>query len=556
VRVADYIADFVYKQGVRNVFMLSGTGSIYLDDAFAFHPEIRFFTARHEAAAVAMAEACAKLSGGIGVAVTTTGPGGTNAFSGVVESWVDSVPVFILSGQVESKYFSTELRSFGIQGFNIVEHVKKITKYSAVVLDSLTIRFHMEKALHMALTGRKGPVWLDVPSDVQAQEIDPAQLQSYQSQPINNDGVDWEKNIANALTTLLSAKQPLIVVGQGVRQARAIPEFLQLLDFLGIPVVATRLGQDILPDKHPLYFNLGGLMGHPQSSAITLNCDVVLSLGSSLATSFIGNHANYFAKNAKFIVVDIDTSEVYKPGLNIEHLISHDVGETIRLLNKRLHTSVIPQWSNWLTRCHRHRVAKIALRPNADNKKINSYNFMECLDAASDKHNIFVSDAGGTNYVAGQQLKFDKGQREVTSGAFYSMGMTLPMAIGAAVTKPESQILALTGDGSIELNIQELRTISQYQLNIKVFIINNGGYASIRDSQDAFCGGRYTDERNVLNFRKVADAFEIPFYILERCEMLYTEIRTILDKSGPALIEVVCDKNQKISKFQQEKLTL
>ena len=556
MRVADYIAEFIYKQGVRNVFLLSGTGSIHLDDAFAFQSGMKYITARHEAAAVVMAEAAAKLSDGIGVVVTTTGPGGTNAFSGVVEAWVDSSPVFVISGQVSVREILPNLRSFGIQGFNIIDQVQRVTKYAVLVTDPMSIRFHLEKALYLAMSGRRGPVWLDIPSDVQAQEIDRDFLTGYVPDIEPTGDTDWKFALDCAIDTLRGAERPLIVVGQGVRQANAISEFKKIVDQLGIPVVSSRMGQDILPDAHPLYFNQGGLMGHRHTFGIMTNCDIVLSFGSSMSQAFTGGNACHFAPDAQFVVVDIDFAEVNKLGNKVKHRINHDVREVLQYLDGKAEESNLPDWTNWLARCRRHKVSRPVIRPQDRKDPINSYFFLERLDAASGSHHIFVSDAGGTYYIAGQGLKFNSGQRDVTSGAFASMGMSLPLAIGAAVTLPDAQILALTGDGSIELNIQELRTISQYRLNIKVFVINNGGYASIRASQDASCGGRYTDQQNVLNFKKVADAFEVPYQVLEHSETLDAEIPLILVIPGPALIEVVCDNKQEMVKFEHEDMSL
>jgi len=547
MRVADYIAEFIYNQGVRNVFLLSGTGSIHLDDAFAFFKGIKFITARHEAAAAAMAEASAKLTNNLGVVVTTTGPGGTNAIGGVVEAWVDSIPVLVLSGQVTRSQIDPRLRSFGVQGFNIVDHVRGITKYAALVSAPKTIRFHLEKAIYLAKSGRPGPVWLDIPLDVQAETINSDTLERF-VHPMSIVDDSWIKSVDTAVSLLLKAHRPLIVVGQGVRIAGAISDFKKLIERIGAPVIATRMGQDILPDTHPLYFNMGGIRGHGHTGLIMKQCDVILSLGSSMPHPFIGESSDAFADDVKIIMVDLDRAEIEKPGLRVTTPIVHDVREVIQYLLDKLNMTNLPNYEAWLTQCRRFKATYSVIRQKDRKNPINSYCFLEKLDDASGPHHIFVSDAGSSYYITGQILKFNKGQRDITSSAFASMGMTLPLAIGAAVTSRDAQILAITGDGSIELNIQELRTISQYKLNIKVFVINNGGYASIRASQDAICGGRYTDEQKVLNFKKVADAFELRFHILDRYESLDKNIVKILKEPGPALIEVVCDSKQEMIK--------
>jgi acetolactate synthase-1/2/3 large subunit len=493
-----------------------------------------------------MAEASAKLTNKIGVVVTTTGPGGANAFGGMVEAWVDSVPVFLISGQVKRNQMVPDLRSFGIQGFNIIDNVRKITKYAAVVTDARDIRFHLEKAVYMAKEGRPGPVWLDIPLDIQSEVIDSGVLEPFISPVLLETSDDWKIAVEDALKILARAERPLIVVGQGVRLAGAIAEFKALIDNINAPVVSTRMGQDILPDSHPLYFNLGGIRGHKHTGLIMNQCDVILSLGSSMPHTFIGESAEAFSKDVKVIMVDLDRAEIEKPGLKVLIPIVHDIKEVINLMNDLLGEGNGVSYKKWVDKCRYLKTTYPLIRSQDMKNPINSYYFIERLEAASDSHHIFVSDAGSAYFITGQALKFDKGQREITSGAFASMGMALPLAIGAAVTGQSAQILAITGDGSIELNIQELSTISQYGLNIKIFVINNGGYASVRNTQDALCEGRHTNETPILNFKKVADAFGLPYCFLDKYETLDSEISTILKENGPALIELICDNSQEM----------
>lgn len=546
MRVAEYIAEFVYEKGVKNIFMLSGNGSIYLDDAFAFHPGMKYITARHEATAAVMAEASAKLTNHVGVVVTTTGPGGANAFSGVVEAWVDSVPLLVISGQVKRHQMASNLRSFGVQGFNITESVKNITKYAAVVTDPAQIRYHLEKAFYFAKEGRPGPVWLDIPWDVQASNIEKEALSGFVQPSSAVVPHGWQADADDALSIISQSERPLIIVGQGVRSANAIADFRLLIEQIGAPVVSSRLGQDILPDLHPLYFNLAGIRGHRHTGLILRECDVVLSLGSSMSHAFIGESGEAFARETKIIMVDLDRAEVEKPCLNVYLPILHDVREVMQYMTDRMRTLQMHDYKEWVETCRNFKNCYPMIHEKDRTDPINSYCFLECLEKASDAHHIFVSDAGSSYYIAGQILRFDKGQREITSGAFASMGMTLPLSIGAAVTDRDSQVLAITGDGSIELNIQELSTIAQYALDIKIFVINNGGYASIRNTQDNVCDGRYTDQQPILNFEKIADAFQLPFFRLDQYETLDYLIPQILHQKGPALIEVICDSHQQM----------
>lgn len=543
IRVADYVANYLSNLGVKNVFMLSGTGSVHLDDAFAFQKDMNHICARHEAAAVYMAEAASKLTGTIGVVIATTGPGGTNAISGIVEAWVDSTPVLVISGQVNSYQVSVGVRSFGVQGFNIIENVENITKYSTQVTEPESIRFHLDKAVHKAFAGRPGPVWLDIPFDVQASMINPENLKGYVPEVCSDES---NYDLETIKEILIKFQKPLVIFGQGIRTSDSINEFKEFLNLYKTPSISSRMSLDILPYTHPYYFGLGGMRGHKAPAYLMKEADLILILGSSFTHAYAGDVYEFFNQNAKTIMVNIDASEIYKPGLNIDYPIELDLKDFFKIMNKNSNLEIQGR-SSWFDRCRSLHKDNPTVNKSLAKNPINSYYFVECLNNVTNDKHIFVNDAGSSNYISSQALKLKEGQREITSGAFYSMGIALPLAIGAAVTQPDSQVIAITGDGSIELNIQELRTLSQNNLNVKLFIINNGGYASIRKSQDEIVGGgRYTDDEEVLNFKNVAKAFELQFEILDDFETLTSSIEHVLSKKGPALIEVVCDSRQEI----------
>lgn len=543
IRLADYLTNYLVSIGVKNVFMLSGTGSIHLDDAFAHQKGMRYVCARHEAAAVLMAEASAKLTGKVGVVVATTGPGGTNAIGGVVEAWVDSAPIIVISGQVNTDQISKGVRSFGVQGFNIIENVKKITKYAKQIRNPLKIRYHLEKAIYKATIGRPGPVWLDIPLDIQSVKINSEELISYKR---NNSIIKTKNNnIKNIINVLNKSKKPLIVFGNGIRNAKAIKEFEKMLEKIKTPSLTARMGLDILEYPNPHFFGLGGIRGQKAPAIILKESDLVIAIGTSFTHAFAGEKYDQLKPSAKLVMVNIDNTEMSKPGLNVDISLQMDVKEFILLMIENS-DKVKVDFSKWTNRCRKLKNDFQTVLASYKSNPINSYYFIESLNKNSKEHHIFVNDAGSANYICSQALKIKKGQRELTSGALYSMGIALPLAIGAAVTQPESQILAVTGDGSIELNIQELRTMEQNKLNIKLFIINNGGYASIRKSQDDFVGGRYTDDEEVLNFSKLADAFKLSFHIIEDYRIMDKQVSDILSINGPALIEVVCDPKQEI----------
>lgn len=551
IRVADYIADFVDKQGTKDVFMLSGGGSIYLDDGVARNKNLNPIFSRNEATAPMMAEAYARLTQNLGVVYVTSGPGSANAVSGVTEAWVDSAPILIISGQAERNCTTynariKNLRTFGTQELNIIDVVKSITKYAQMVNDPERIRYHLEKAVCYARSDRPGPVWLDIPLDVQMAVVDETKLKGYKLRQIKTEKYT-DPQIENAVKLLKDAKRPLIIAGQGIRIARAIAEFKELIEYLNVPVIFSRLGQDILPFSHQNNFGHGGTKGSKFTGLIMKQSDLILSLGSRLAVPFAGVNLDAFSKKARVIMVDIDEAELRKNRIDLP--INGDVKGVIKKILDKVSGMTLPDYSSWLETCRGYKREYPLVTPENKRNPIDLYYFVSRLDELSGENDIFVSDAGSASFVTGQALKFEKGQREITSGAFASMGLAIPLAIGCSVAKRDAQILAVTGDGSLELNIQELKTVSYYNLNIKLFVINNGGYLSIRNTQDTLCEGRYigSDQRNeMLDFQKVADAFDLPYHNILRYEEIDDKISEIIGQEGPAFVEVVCDNNQKI----------
>jgi acetolactate synthase I/II/III large subunit len=554
MRVADYIADFIHHQGVRDIFMLSGGGSIYLDDGIACNNKLNAVFVRNEATAPMMAEAYSRLNGNLGVVYVTTGPGGANAVSGVVEAFVDSAPVLVISGQDEQAYTTYNanikgFRTFGTQELNIVKVVKPITKYAAMVSDPTDIRYHLDKAVHLAKCGRPGPVWLDIPLDVQSAMIDESRLKGFRSNG-NSKYDDIESKVLEVVTLLKVSRKPLIIAGQGVRIGRAIGEFKHLLEKVGIPAVFSRLGQDILPFSHKNNFGHGGVKGTKLAAKVMKEADLILSLGSRLAVPFVKNQLSP-SSDKKLVMVDVDTAELSKPSLRVDVAVRADTRDFITKLLDVLKAYDLPDYMDWLEVCRRHKKENPLISKEMARDPIDLYYFVSRLDALSNENHIFVSDAGSSYYITGQVLQFEKGQREITSGTFASMGLAIPLAIGCSVAQDDAQILAITGDGSLELNIQELKTMSYYNLNIKLFVINNGGYVSIRNTQDALCEGRYigSDQGNgkaLLNFPKIAEGFDLPYYRIGGHEEIDDALLAITAQKGPAFVEVVCDNDQTI----------
>ena len=558
MRVADYITEFLFKNGIKTSFMLSGTGSVFLDDAFANFKGMSYVSARHESAAVMMAVGYYKLSQKPGVALVTTGPGGANAVGGVVEAWVDSVPTIIISGQVDSKFLDQDLRYFGVQGLNILPIIKPITKFAKTITDPYSIQYYLNKALYLALEGRPGPVWLDIPFDIQSAKItDKKKMRVFNRpaevrEPIEN--VNSQANLI--IEKILKAEKPLFILGQGVQQAGAVKDFKKIIEFFDLPFLTSRIAIDVFKSTYKNNLGLAGIKGTRYSKKIMDESDLVLSLGCSMNSALTSesetSESNMFFPNAEVIMVNNDENEFEKPGLRVDKKINIDVKVVLKEMVEKIQSIEAKEYSSWLKYCLLLKKEYPIVDSSLERNPINSYFLVSRLAALSRENQHFVSDAGSSYYVSGQALNYKFNQRDITSGAFATMGVAIPMAIGAACYDKNAQIIVVTGDGSLELNIQELKTVSQNNLNIKIFVINNGGYASIRESQDVYSDGRYTEVEDILDFSKVADAFEMKYEIIDDYNHLDKQIINITNNSDPTLIEVVCERDQKI--FSPEKL--
>lgn len=554
-RVADYIAQFLVGQGVQDIFMLTGNGAMYLNDAIA-QSNIHYYCARNEAAAPMMAEAYARVKQSLGAVCLTAGPGSTNAVPGLAEAWVDAAPVFIVSGQVQRSHTThviglPGLRSFGTAEINIVSVVRSLTKYAVMVTEPTSIRYHLERAAHAALNGRPGPVWLDIPMDVQYAPVESEALEGYTPPSEPDRQAQPDDDVEAVIALLREAKRPLVIGGHGLRQGGAVADFRRLVERLGVPVTLSRLGLDLMPFSHPLNCGPAGMKGSRYGASLLKGADVVLSLGCRLAIPFVGHQCDAFAPDAKVIMVDIEEAELKKPGVPIHRPIHAHVSQFLQRLLERLAAEPLPDWSHWAAFCEHLKTRYPMVGTEYARNPIDLYYFMARLDALSGPKHIFITDAGSNYYVGGQVFRFEHGQREITSGTFAAMGLGVPLAIGASVAAPDAQILAVTGDGSLELNIQELKTISHYGLNIKLFVINNGGYVSMLNWQDRYFEGRRIDTPEntgvgTLNLKKIAAAFDLPYAQIGRYQDVDGALQAIMAKDGPLFVEVLCDTRQKI----------
>lgn len=560
IRVADYIAKTLADYGVRHIFMVTGGGAMFLNDAFGQEKRIKYICNHHEQACAMAAEGYARVTGKIGVINVTSGPGGINALNGVFGAWVDSIPMLIVSGQVKREtclatYNLPGLRQIGDQEADIISMVKGITKYAVLVMDPNSTSYHLERALYLATTGRPGPCWLDIPVDVQSSMIDPAQLPGYDSaedQP-NYPLGQLPEICRDILGRLQAAERPVIMVGKGVRLANAMDIFETVIHKLGIPVAAAWTGIDAMASDDPLYCGRNGDLGDRAGNLTVQNSDVLLVIGSRLSLRQVSYNWQSFARCAFKIQVDADPAEMNKPTVILDLPVHCDARLFLEELNRQIDTCGFDasRHAGWLAWCKervtRYRVVQPRHRV-VNGRFINPYHFVDRLFHHLTADDVMACGDGTANVVTFQVATIKKGMRVFCNTGDASMGYDLPAAIGAAVAREGKRVICLAGDGSIQLNIQELQTVAHHQLPIKIFVLNNDGYLSIRTTQGNFFG-RFTGEspRSGVSFPdmvKVAQAYGLPAIRIEGADFEIA-IDQALNTHGPFLCEVMLDPEQR-----------
>ncbi len=568
IKLTDYICNYLSKVGVTDVFMISGGGAMHLVDSVGKHPKLDYYCPHHEQAAAIAAEGYSRVSGKMGAVVVTSGPGGTNTLTGVIGQWLDSIPCLYLSGQV--KFETTiascpelKLRQLGDQEINIVDLVKPVTKYAVMVTDPKTIRYHLERAIYLATHGRPGPVWLDIPLNVQAAMIDEKILKPYDSKQdqLNIVGAraagQLQKQVRQVIEKLRQAKRPVIIAGHGIRLAQAQNEFLALAKALGVPVLSTFNGFDLIASDNSLFIGRIGTLGSRAGNFALQNADLVLSIGSRNNIRQVSYQWETYARHAYKIFVDIDPKELKKPTVKPSLGIAADAGEFIIELAKQFQRSTIgvnekQLWGEWLDWCQvRKERYPVVLPKYRISKAINPYNFVDLLTAQANEKTIAVAGNGTACVALFQAGNVKAGQRMFWNSGCASMGYDLPASIGAAVAgraQGNREVICLAGDGSLQMNLQELQTMAFHKLPIKLFVLNNSGYISIRQTQDNFFAGRYCgcDEScgvSTPDVVKVAKAFGLPAVRIEGSKNLNSKIKKVLAMKGPVVIEVVLAKD-------------
>lgn len=550
MKLSDYVIDFIAKQGVRHVFMVPGGGAMHLDDALGRHGGIEYVSNLHEQASAMAAETYAKATGNLGVALFTAGPGGTNAVTGVAGAWLDSTPCLFISGQAKRSDLRGEsgVRQMGVQEVDIVAVVTPLTKYAVLVMDPATIRYHLERGTYLARSGRPGPVWIDIPLDVQAATIDPETLPGFDPEvgirPPERSNLT--QRVARVVELLNNAERPIILAGNGIRLAGAQSDFLELVEFLGTPVLATWLAADLLPYHHDLYIGKPGTVAPRGANFALQNSDFLLSIGSRLDFTITGYAPDRLARAAKKVMVDVDPAELGKLKQYIDLAVCADAGDFVRELLAQKQSIRRKDRSPWLSRCREWKAKYPVVLPEhrQPNQRVSTYYFGEILSEELAENELIVSGSSGAGIEIFQHvLRIKSGQRLFHTTALGAMGYGLPAAIGACLGSGRRQTVCVDGDGGVQLNIQELATVRRLDLPIKLFILNNNGYSSIRTSQKRWFG-RLTgaDETSGLtlpDIMKVAAAYGLPTVRIEDQGDLRPQVRAVLDAPGAIVCDVV-----------------
>ena len=560
--VADYIADFLVDHDINQVFSVVGGGSMYLNDSLGHHSRLQVMYTHHEQAASIAAESYARLTNRIAAVCVTSGPGGTNAMTGCLCGYMGSIPMLVLSGQVRYPFTvrasGLPLRTVGEQEFDICKSVSAMTKYCEMVTDPMQIRYHLEKAFFFATSGRPGPSWLDIPLDVQNAQIDPAELPSFDPNccaellplPVSDDIV---KNILHRIE---KARRPVLYVGMGVRLAGAFSDFEQLINRLGVPVVTGMSSVDCVPNDHSFYGGRAGATGDRAGNFAVQNSDLLLAIGNRLSLKHTGYNIDTWARGAYKIVCDIDRYELQRETLQIDQPLWADARDLIRQLNESLISNplVDGHHGDWVAQCRtwvaRYPVVKEAHYCTPDGKA-NIYAFYKELSKYLQEKEIVVSTSGMSRVVARQALEIKKGQRFIVNHATSPMGYCVPASIGACVGNNKNPVWLITGEGGLQMNIQELQTIKHHNLPIRIIVINNEGYHSIRQTQNAFFKnhtpigiGQESADLSFPDLSKIAAAYGFSYSVCHTNTDLPAVLGQLLASDAPSICEVFVTKTQ------------
>jgi acetolactate synthase-1/2/3 large subunit len=552
IKLSDYVFKYICGLGVKHVFLLPGGGCMHLVDSLGRCPRLKYVACLHEQAAAIAAESYGQYTNNIGVALVTTGPGSTNAITGVCGAWIDSTPMLVISGQVKRQDMiaKTGTRQRGVQEVNIIPMVKPITKYAVTILEPMSIRYHLEKAIYLAKSGRPGPVWIDIPLDVQATVILENKLKSFKPPKSVLPKHKKVKSLINKTIKLLNkSERPVLLAGNGIRLAQAFKGFRELIGALKIPVLTTWKAIDFLPQNHALYFGRPGSISQRGANFIQQNCDFIMTVGARLDLAQIGFNYKNFARAAKKVVVDTDLAEIEKLKTRIDIPICLDAKVFIEEFLKEKDKVIARNRSGWLGRCKEWKNKYPVVLPKywQQKKYVNTYVLIDILSNLMKETDILVPGSSGScSEITMQAFKVKKGQRIFNTPGLGAMGFGLAASIGACLASNRRRTISIMGDGGLQLNIQELETLARLKLPVKIFVLNNNGYASIRNTQKNYFKGRLvacdpTSGLTLPDTCKVAASYGLRTSRIFNHIEIEKRIKEALETQGPVICEVLTD---------------
>lgn len=557
IKLSDYIVSFLIDHGVTDAFMVTGGGAMHLNDSFGSNPKLHYWCNHHEQASAMGAEGYTRLTGRIAPVQVTSGPGGTNTLTGLIGMWLDSIPGLFISGQskLEMTIGNSKVRQIGLQELPIVKVVKPITKYAVMISKPEEVKYHLEKALYLATTGRPGPSWIDVPLDIQSAKIDPTSLISFDPKEIIQDldnQASVRRSVRKTVELLKKAKRPVILAGNGIRLAGMAKEFIQLAERFNIPVLTAVTAHDLIHSSHRLFFGRPALFGERVGNFIVQNSDLLVTIGTRLSTWTISYAYDTFARAARHVMVDIDREELKKKTVHPHIPICTDAKIFIEELSRQTKDVKLPSYSAWFSYCRRIRKTypPVLIEMRKQKKYVNSYHFIDILSDCMKEGEVIVVGDGTAFTCTYQCIRLKKKARLIGNIGSAPMGYDIPAAIGACIGNKKKRVICIAGDGSIQLNIQELQTIVYHKLPIKIFLINNDGYLAIRSTQNNFfkhlIGESPRSGISFPNMQKISKAYGIPSMRVYNHKNLKEKIKEALAVKGPFMFEIMMDPNQQL----------
>lgn len=547
MNVSEYIFSFFAEKGINTAFVITGGQAMWLDDALGKNPNYEVIFTHHEQSAAMSGEAYGRITTRPAITLVTAGPGSVNAMNGVVGGYTDSSPMIIISGQANLDFVkyqeATHIRQHGIQGINTKPLYENVVKYFKTIDDVNKVKKYLEEAYFAATSGRPGPAWLDVPLDIQSTTINIKHQEDYTLPNIKINELSGKQAAKHICERLKVAKRPIILAGQGVALAGARNELVKFVETSGVPILTSRLGIDLINSDHVMYVGRPGNYGERSANFAVQNSDLIISLGCRLASALVGYNPHQFGKHAYKIVVDIDEEEINKPGVVSNYSVVADCKLVLTYILNRINECTIPSYAEWVGQCNLWKDKYPVVQPEyAQEKPVNSYYFVDRLSYHCKSDTAVLVDTGSCFHVASQAWKVKKGQKFLTTGGISSMGYWAA-CIGACMANDKGETVCITGDGSLQMNIQEFATIKHNNLPIKVFVIDNGGYLLIRHTQRNFMENRLFGEGPNTGVwcpdsLKIAQAYGIKGFAIDSPEEVDNTIEEVLNYDGPAICNV------------------